>query len=151
MTHKIIPYILPIATILTLILAAIIAGPRITGFFIINQQNILNAEIKITAQDILPENAVLHIYLERDNQIIEKILTTSISNFINQYPAAQRVLEYKYGKNSQIGYEGYGYVGSYVFNIHDLNIDLGAGTYLLKTKIIWQDKTISETEQEVRI
>ena len=101
MAHKIMPYILPAASIFMLILVVVFARPQITGFFIASPQ--LNAEIKITANEVLPENAVLHVFLEKDGTIAREISTSTIDEFVNS-SSAQAGLRYQYGSNQEICY-----------------------------------------------
>ncbi len=148
MAHKIMAYVLPIMSIVALVIIILFFRPQVTGFFIAQPK--LNAEIKITADEILPENAEIHIFLEKDNVSVKEISSSTITEFVNKF-LGQEALQYKYGTNSQLNYEGFGYSGSNVFSIN-LNInDLKAGNYILRTEIIWQDKIVSETEQQVGI
>lgn len=146
MNSKIMPYALPLASMIFLGVFVVFARPQLTGYFI--AQPALNAEIRISADEILPENALIHIFLEKDNAIAKEISVFSIKEFVNKSPV--RGLEYKSGKNSQLDYKGYGYVGSHVFNLRFNTDDLN-GVYILKTKISYEGKVISETQQEIEI
>jgi hypothetical protein len=147
MPYKIIPYILPMLTILIVASLFIFARPAITGFFVAQKPS-LDAQIRITAAEVLPENATIHIFLEKDNLLMKEILTSDISEFIRSY--TQKNLQYIYGINHELNYEGYGFSGS---NVFDISSDAGAlkGQYTLKTEILYLGKVVSETEQEVKI
>ncbi len=147
MAQKIMPYILPIASIIVIAAIIILFKPQATGFFIASPQ--VNAEIKITADEILPENAEIHIFLEKDNAIVKEISISSVNGFVNQFPA-QTGLEYKYGNNYEIAYEGFGYLGGSIFNV-GLDANNLKGKYILKTRISYEGKVISETGQEIEI
>ncbi len=150
MAHKIIPYVLPITTLLAITIILLFARPSITGFFIAPQKQFLNAEIKITADEVLPEDARVNAYLE--GNISKEIFRMNIKDFMNKYPEAMNNFSYKQGKNNQLNYEGFGYIGSYVLNIGNLDVEnLEKGKYTLKTEIIWQGKPVSETTQEVAV
>lgn len=147
MAHKIIPYILPVASIFVVAIAVIFFRPQLTAFVVANPS--LNAEIKITANQILPPDASIHIFLEKDGSIAQEISTSTVDEFVKQF-SEQSSLQYKYGRNEEINYEGYGYIGSQVFNLK-ININDLKGTYILKTKISYQNKPLSETQQEIVI
>lgn len=151
MNHKVMPYMLPVASVLVLAVLFLFAKPALTGLFVAGQKSVLNAEIKIIADEILPEDAIVNAYLEKGNNSRE-ILKMSIKEFMNSYPEAMKSFSYKQGKNSQLNYEGFGYIGSYILNISYLSTEnLEKGAYTLKTGINWQDSIVSETSQEVRI
>ncbi len=118
---KIIPYILPAASFVAILLLFVFARPAITGFFIAPQKQFLNAEIRITADEVLPEDAIVNAYLE--GNISKEIFRMSIKDFMNKYPEAMNNFSYKQGKNIQLNYEGFGYIGSYVLNIGNLDIE----------------------------
>lgn len=145
MAHKIMPYILPIASIMVIAAIVLVFKPQVTGFFVASPQ--LNAEIRITADEVLPENAEIHIFLEK-NGIVKEISTMAVSGFVNQFP--ENSLEYKYGSNHELEYGGFGYLGSHVFNI-TINTDGLKGEYMLKTEIYYGGMLVSETQQEVEI
>lgn len=147
MAHKIMPYALPIASLMFIIIAVLFFRPQLTAFVIANPS--LNAEIEITANQILPENASIHIFLEKDGSISREISTSTVDEFVKQFPE-QSSLQYRYGKNEEIDYEGEGYTGSQIFNII---LDIGnlKGKYTLKTIISYQTKILSETKQEISI
>lgn len=147
---KILPYILPAASFAAILLLFVFARPAITGLFIAPQEQVLNAEIRITADEVLPEDAIVNAYLEGNVSIA--IFKMSIKDFMNKYPEAIKNFSYKQGKNNQLNYEGFGYIGSYVLNIGNLDIEnLEKGTYTLKTEVIWQDKIVSETTQKIAV
>lgn len=147
MAHKIIPYVLPIASLTVIIIVVLFFRPQLTAFVIANPS--LNAEIKITANQVLPQDASIHIFLEEDGSIAKEISTSTIDEFVKQF-SEQSSLQYKHGRNEEINYGGYGYIGTQVFN---LKVDIGSlkGTYILKTRISYQNKILSETEQEISI
>lgn len=148
MPHKIMPYVLPLASVLVISALFMFAKPTITGLFIAQQNPILNAEIKITADDVLPEDALISIYLLDENNKSTEIEKSDIKNFVDNYRIG---LDYKIGKNLQLSYEGYGYTGNAKINLTRNLKDIEKGSYTLKTEIIWQNNIISETEQEVEI
>lgn len=148
MNSKIMPYILPLASIVLISITALLFRPQVTGFFIASPQ--LNAEIKITADEILPENAEIHIFLEKDNTTVKEISTSTVNEFVDKF-SAQKNLQYINGKTSQLNYGGFGYLGADIFNINIDTSNLKKGSYILKTQIIWQNKVVSETQQEVQI
>lgn len=149
MPHKIMPYVLPLASVLVISALFMFAKPTITGFFIAQQNPILNAEIKITADDILPEDALISIYLLDENNKSTEIEKSDIKNFVDNYRIG---LDYKIGKNLQLNYEGYGYVGRSSTNItKTLSSDVRKGRYKLKTEIIYNNTVISSGEQNIEI
>lgn len=148
MPHKIMPYVLPLASILVISALFMFARPVITGF-VIQQNPILNAEIRITADEILPENALISIYLLDENNNTIEIEKSDIKNFVDNYRIG---LNYKIGKNLQINYEGYGYIGKSSTNItKTLSPDVRKGRYKLKTGIIYNSTIISSGEQNIVI
>lgn len=147
MAHKIMPYVLPAASVIIISIVVLFFRPQFTAFVIANPS--INAEIKITASQILPGDASIHIFLEKDGSTAKEISTLSIDEFVKQFPE-QGSLQYKYGGNEEINYEGYGYIGSQVFNLK-LNTGNLKGKYTLKTIISYQNKLLSETQQEIVI
>lgn len=145
MNSKIMPYILPLASIVLISITALLFRPQVTGFFVASPQ--LNAEIKITADEILPNDAIINIYLEKDNEVVKEISVLSVGEFVNKF--SQTGLIYKYGSNHELDYEGFGYTGNQVFTINIDTNGLKSGIYTLKTEIIWHENIISQTEQEV--
>ncbi len=141
------PYALPIASLTVIIISVLFFRPQLTAFAIANPS--LNAEIKITANQILPQDASIHIFLEKDGSIAKDISASTIDEFVKQF-SEQSSLQYKSGKNDEIGYEGYGYTGSQIFNIR-LDTSNLKGKYILKTQIFYQSKPLSETQQEIEI
>jgi hypothetical protein len=149
MAHKIVPYILPIATLLAITIILLFARPAITGLFIAPQKQVLEAEIRITADEVLPEDAIINAYIKTGNTSIE-IFKMSTKDFISKYPEAMNNFSYQQGRNNQLNYEGSGYTGGYVLNIGNLDVEnMEKGIYTLKTEIIWQGKVVSETTQEI--
>ena len=145
---KILPSTLPAASLAAILLLFVFARPAITGFFIAPQKQVLNAEIRITADEVLPEDAIINAYLEGD--ISKEVFSMSVKDFMNKYPEAMKNFSYRQGRNIQLNYEGFGYIGSYVLTIGNLDIEnLEKGKYTIKTEIIWQGKVVSETTQDV--
>ena len=103
----------------------------------------------ITADEVLPEDAIINAYIKTGNTSIE-IFKMSIKDFISKYPEAMNNFSYQQGRNNQLNYEGSGYIGSYVLNIGNLDVEnMEKGIYTLKTEIIWERKIVSKTTQEV--
>lgn len=145
--HKLMPYVLPAASLIVIMIAVLFFRPQLTAFVIANPS--INAEIRITAVQVLPQDASIHIFLEKEGSIAREISASTADDFIKQFPG-QNGLQYKPGRNEEIDYEGDGYIGSEVF---DIKIDTAnlKGKYALITKISYQNKLLSETQQEVSI
>lgn len=146
MVHKSVPYALPALTIAFIIALALIARPQITGFF---AAPITSADIKITASEVLPQDAIIRIFLEKGNHTAMEIYNSTALGFIDDFNAQEsfKLIE---GKNKELGYEGKGYLGSHQFRLGIDTNNLKHGDYLLKTEIIWNN-TAARTEQNIII
>ncbi|MFH0831362.1 MAG: hypothetical protein V1886_00635 [archaeon] len=146
MVHKSVPYALPALTMAVMIAMAVIVRPQITGFF---AAPVMSAEIKITASEVLPPNAVIHIFLEKNNQTAMEIYNSTALDFVEDFKA-QDSFKLVEGKNKELGYEGKGYIGSHKFSAGINTDNLKHGNYILQTEITWHDKA-TRTEQEIII
>ena len=144
------PYALPIASIIVISAMLLFAKPSLTGFAVRENNPFLNAEIRITADEVLPEDAIISIYLsDRNNTNILQIEKSSVKDFVSKYNAS---LSYENGKNSQLAYEGKGYRGASNINLGRIELkDVRKGKYTLKVDIIYKETTASSTEQAVSI
>ncbi len=147
MPHKITPYVLPAVTIFLISLLFFFAKPALTGLFVAGQKSVLNAEIKIIADEILPEDAVVVVsLLDKNNNTLVELINSDIKRVVSDYALN---LSYGSGSNSELDYEGDGYIG---IGVIILKRDLeGIGSYLLGTKISYRGKVIFETQKEVKI
>lgn len=150
MPHKITPYFLPIATILVVFLLFIFGKPAITGFFVAPQSPSLNVEVRITADEIIPEDAILHAYLlDNSSNIALELERSNIKEFVAKYNLS---LAYKNGKNTQLDYNGNGYIGNAKVNMTNEGIkQLKKGVYSLKIELIYNGAVASSSEQKVVI
>ena len=136
LTNKIMPYLLPIITIIILSIV-FITKPAITGFVAAEQEN--NKEttkIRISSTTIIPEGSIVEI--RADNQTYE----FTIEDFILK---SGNTPKYIYSDIPEINYSGKGYIGDYSVSL-DI---LGIGTSLAQPRvsIIYKDIVIYKNSQ----
>ncbi len=149
MTNRMMPYVLPLASILVIGLLFAFAKPAVTGLFTAQQKPVLNAEIKIIADEILPEDAVVTVaLLDKNNNTLMELINSGIKGVVSDYAIN---LSYTSGKNSELNYEGKGFLGWGTISLaRDLE-SLSKGSYLLGTKISYKERVIFETQKEIRV
>ena len=141
------PYVLPALTILFLAAAAIFLRPQITGLAIVQPR--LNAEIKLTVEEILPENAVIIVLLsKKDGSKVLELINSEMKDFVNEYKLG---LSYDEGSNTQLNYQGYGFLGEASINITKSNINIPKGSYVLITEILYNNEVVSSGQQNIDI
>jgi hypothetical protein len=147
MNSRITPYVLPAITFVVFSLLFLFAKPTITGFAVSPQEKIISIDLKITADGILPETALISVILENERGSIE-IEKMNVNEFIKKYNVSFVLTE---GRNEKAGYEGEGYSGSSeVRIIKDLG-KIQSGKYDLITRISYNENLISETKKEIEI
>ena len=150
---RILPYLLPIITIL-IILSILFIRPAITtslvtGKAIFNPNTkILTAKITISLDpvDIIPEDSLIIIKLD------DKEAGMPVKEFIKK---TKLLYEIKQGQLKDINYEGPGFLGREVYQLDisefKLNTNLLVGEHTLITKIIYKDKMITESKETFSI
>jgi len=141
-------YILPLISVI--IVAVFLVNPGITGLIIGTgggaEENLmqLSGKVSITiSKEIIPEDAVVTVFLSDQSSAMP------IKDFIEK---TGKEYEFKYGRISEIGYEGYGYgKGTYTLDLSDfgLNLMVEPGNYTLTTEISYENFVISSTSQDV--
>jgi hypothetical protein len=136
------PYILPVISLVAIILFLkpnLLGG--ITGFAIQS----MDAEIKISASEIIPENSLIVVTINNLNQTTNQTANLTIGEFVKLAGKKER----SYGRLPAIGYEGYGYLGTYSLPLSSLDLDLNLekGKYNLTIKIIYDNTIISEVSE----
>jgi len=143
---NILPYLLPALTIIGLAVALAFLKPQITGLAIASKPEI-NAEIRITAEEIIPEGSFIRAYIaDENNNAISEILNSEIKEVISKYRLS---LSYENSANTQINYSGWGYKGTASFNLTSDMGDINARRHKLITEIIYEGKAISSNSQEI--
>ena len=122
--HKIMPYILPIITIIVLSIVAI-TKPSITGFAV-QEQNAIEIRISNTT---IPINSTVEIV--SNNQVH----TISIEEFIAKSGTTPNII---YSEIPEINYYGKGYIGNYAVSMAELglNISTQPTVYIIHDNII---------------
>ena len=142
---NLLPYLLPLGTIIFVFIIASI-NPSITGFATKQNNDIVNAKIRIFTDSnrVIPQDSIVQVTL--DNKISEMTIIEFIEKTNMPY-------EIKNGIFDEINYKGEGYTGYYNYVLDLKEFDLGEvqekSEHLLKIKVYYQDKTISESSQAV--
>lgn len=130
LTNKMMPYLLPIITIIIL-LVVFITKPTITGFVAAEQEdNTETTKIKISSTTIIPEGSIVEI--AANNQTYE----FTIEDFILK---SGNTPGYIYGNIPEINYSGKGYIGDYSVSLDMLGIDTSLaqlGVYIIYESIV---------------
>ncbi|MBW2980858.1 hypothetical protein KY360_05570 [Candidatus Woesearchaeota archaeon] len=137
LANKIMPYLLPIITIISL-LVVFITKPAITGFVAAEQEdNTETTKIKISSTTIIPEGSIVEI--TANNQTYEFTMEEFILKSGN-------TPEYIYGNIPEINYSGKGYIGDYSASLDILGIDTSLTVqptvYIIHNDIIIYKKEI---------
>lgn len=134
--NKIMPYLLPIITVITISIIFIIKPGGITGFVIAPEvQNDYTAkiEIRISNTTMVPINSSVEIML--NNQTY----TLSIEEFIQKSGNTPKII---YGEIPEINYSGKGYIGDYSVSISKLGLNTNNSAQP-RIYIIYRDIIIS--------
>jgi hypothetical protein len=144
---KIMPYVLPVLSILFMVLFIAIYQPRITGYSIRENSSSLNFEVKVSAVEVLPKDAVISIrLLDKKNNTLIELEKENIGDLVQK---GSLNLSYIQGFNSQINYRGYGYLGESKINISkQINKDIEDKIAGIKVEITYNNEIISSSEQE---
>ncbi len=135
--NKIMPYLLPIITVVTISIIFIIKPEGITGFVIapeVQNDNTAKIEIRISNTTMVPINSIVEIML--NNQTY----TLSIEEFIQKSGNTPKLI---YGEIPEINYSGKGYIGDYSVSVDTLGLSTNNISTRPRVYIIHKDIVIS--------
>jgi hypothetical protein len=123
--NKVMPYILPIITIIIISIFLTVKPKGITGFTVLEQ----NKEIKITSTRIIPKNSIVEI------EANDKTYKLSIEEFIAKSKKEPTII---YSELDEINYKGEGYIGNYSvdFSLFGLNQNAEPTVYIVYNNMI---------------
>jgi len=178
--NRIMPYILPIVTLVTLFLTFTFtgfdlfgndspgSGSGITGMTATtpgtpgNPDAVevtagrVSAQVRVSAptNQVIPTGSSVNIYfLGKTSEVlsIKRKAAMTIEEFLI---ASRKLFKKEYGELHAIDYDGPGYVGqNHTVDISEFDIDnaLPTGEYLLRTEIIHQDRVIANRERSFHV
>ncbi len=147
MLKKIQLYVVPFFSILIIIGFFIFTKPTPTGMTVLDinatTERTITAKVtlKLSKNELIPESALVIVMLD------DRKASMPIKKFIeiSKQP-------YNYTKNTLplADYEGYGYIGDYMYSIElsnfDLNTKVLTGDHTFTTKIVYNNKVLYEKE-----
>ncbi|MBN2330687.1 MAG: hypothetical protein JXC85_02630 [Candidatus Aenigmarchaeota archaeon] len=119
--------------------------PGITGFAV-GAGSVIDADVKVTIGEgvIIPVNSTVEVVLGGGSS------TMPFSRFVESSGAPFEIVS---GEVPEIGYRGPGYAGNHMYMIpvshFNLSREVGAGTHLIKVRLLFDDALLSEGEEEV--
>ena len=111
-------------------------------------------QIKTSTTEILPEYSIVRVsILDSSKNLIKNGMGyMDVKEFLE---LSGEEINYTYGVNKNIGYEGYGYMGehTYYINLSNFNVNrmLRPGVYTLITEIVYNDSIISSGERIISV
>ncbi len=138
-------YILPIMSVL--LVFAFAFGPGITGFMVAGPVELsANISVSISEDGFIPEDSLVTVYLDDRNSSMD------FKEFIRRTGQGQSVTR---DYIPEIGYEGYGYAGTYTYilDISEFNLDnvVEPGVHNLTVEVSYENYVISHTSQKIEV
>ena len=145
MNKEIIPYLLPILTIIVFI-SVVFLNPEITGFAVKDIQDKVSANVVGLTDD----NVVLPLYALVEVSLDDKKGSMSVKDFIEKNGSWYEI---KNGGYPLINYYGEGYTGNHVYSLKLDDFNLGMignkDMHNLSIVIYYNGKIVSQTTMEI--